>query len=570
MTPKVALVMKALSNPFFAKMEKGAKDYASNKDIQLEVFGVERETDVQKQITIVKRLIQQKYPAIVIAPADSKRLIPVLKEALEQNIVVINIDNALDKQGLREAGIRIPFVGSDNFKGSAMVGEYVRNKLPDGGNVLYIEGIRGNENADLRKSGFLSGLEGGAFTTVGSISANWHADEAMTLVAEFISEGSGTVDVIACANDMMALGALQAINALFDGENRPLITGYDNIPEVHSELFSGEIKATIEQNPDLMGAYGLKLAIQGLQGMELPGYEPTPLNLISHDTFGKKVLFSISNQANPFFSTLADGARKTAELHGLLVEFTDAQNDNARQLEQILNSLESDIELAIINPTDSVTIGPGIELINSENIPVVTVDRQSIDGTIITHIASDNSQGGRMAAEYISEKLPGGGRILEIQGILGTSAAHERGKGFNDFFKNRKNIVIERVTADFDAEKSQKIVTEMLESGHHFDAVFAHNDEMIFGAMKALQSFYGTERSSNKMSFEAPVLVGFDAISKVVDAVQRGDISATIAQKPDLMGSMAISISADIIRSMTVEQEIKVDLQLVKQGTQQY
>lgn len=570
--PKVALVMKALSNPFFAQMEKGAKVYAQKKAIQLEVFGVERETDVQEQITIVKRLIQQNYPAIVIAPADSKRLVPVIKEALDHHIVVINIDNALDKRSLKEAGITVPFVGSDNFSGSGMIGAYIRNKLPKGGNVLYIEGIRGNENADLRKNGFFDSLKGGGFTTVGSLSANWHADEAMAQVVDFLSEHTQPLDVIACANDVMALGTLQAINAVYEGKKRPLITGYDNIPEVRSELLSGGIQATIEQHPEMMGAYGLKLAVQGLQGIPLPEYESTPLDLISYDTFGKKVLFSVSNLANPFFSTLVDGTKKAAELHGLILEITDAKNDNARQLDDIATYLDKGINLLIVNPTDSVTIGPGIELANSVGVPVITVDRQSIDGTVSAHIASDNSQGGRMAGQYINDKLPEGGKILEIQGILGTSAAHERGTGFNDYFKNRKNIVIKRVTADFDSEKSQKIMADILQSGHHYDAVFAHNDEMIFGALKALQQFHGSKLPVNgkEMPFRLPILVGFDAIDKVINAVNQGDISATVAQKPYLMGRMAIGVAAELLKNMTVQPETKVDVQLIKKGTQQF
>lgn len=565
---KVALVMKALSNPFFSNMAKGAKDYAQKKGIQLEVFGIERETEVQEQITIVERLIQQNYPAIVIAPADSKRLVPVIKEALKKHIVVINIDNPLDKKALNEAGINVPFVGSDNFTGSSLIGKYVRNKFPTGGNVLYIEGIRGNKNADLRKSGFISSLKGGAFNIVGSITANWHSDEAMTQVVEFLSKHPQHIDIIACANDVMALGALQAINTLSEGKTPPLITGYDNIPEVRSELLNGQIQATIEQHPEMMGAYGLKLAEQGLQGIPLPEYKHTPLDLISYDTFGKKILFSVSNLKNPFFSTIVEGAQKAAELHGLNLEVADAQNDSVRQLDNISTYLENGTDLIIINPTDSVSVGPGIELANSENIPVIAVDRQSIDGTVIAHIASDNRQGARMAAQYIDDNLPGRGKILEIQGILGTSAAHERGTEFNAYFKDRKNITIERITADFDNQKSQKIMSKLLQTGHHYDAIFAHNDEMILGALKALQQFNDKKSiAGEETSFQFPILVGFDAIDNVIEAINQEKINATIAQNPYLMGRTAISVAADILRNMTINPEIKVDLQLIKKGT---
>lgn len=149
----VALVMKALSNPFFFKMKAGAREYAQEENIPLEVFGVERETDVERQIGIFENLISRGYGAIVIAPADSKRLVPVCKKALEKNIVVINIDNPLHRESMNQFGIDIPFVGSDNRLGAQMVGKYVKKKLKGRGRVIIIEGIRGVENADLRKKG---------------------------------------------------------------------------------------------------------------------------------------------------------------------------------------------------------------------------------------------------------------------------------------------------------------------------------------------------------------------------------------------------------------------------------
>ena len=139
----VALVMKALTNPFFSKMEAGARQYAQAKNIPIEVFGVERETDVARQISIVESLITRGVGAIVIAPADSKKLVGICKKAMDKGIVVINIDNPFDRPLMDRLGISIPFIGSDNFIGGQMIGEYVKTKLNGKGRVLVIEGIRG-------------------------------------------------------------------------------------------------------------------------------------------------------------------------------------------------------------------------------------------------------------------------------------------------------------------------------------------------------------------------------------------------------------------------------------------
>ncbi len=210
----VALVMKALSNPFFFKMEEGARKYAQEENVPLEVFGVERETDVERQIGIVENLISRGYGAIVIAPADSKRLVRVCNKALDKNIVVINIDNPLHQGTMDQLGISIPFVGSDNRIGAGMVGMYVKNKLKGRGQVIVIEGIRGVENADLRKKGFIEAVtQNSAIEVISSESANWHTAEALSLATKLLQKYK-SVDAIFCANDKMALGVLQALDYL--------------------------------------------------------------------------------------------------------------------------------------------------------------------------------------------------------------------------------------------------------------------------------------------------------------------------------------------------------------------
>ena len=280
---KVALVMKALTNPFFSKMKIGAEEYAREHNIPLDVFGIERETDVKGQIAIMENLISRGYEAIVIAPADSKALVPVCKQALDKGIVVINIDNPFHRPTLEGLEVEIPFVGSDNGEGAALVGEYVRRKLDGKGRVLIIEGIRGVENAELRKSGFIEAIsQNSKIEIVASESANWHTDEAFSLTIRLLDKHA-PVDAIFCANDKMALGALQALDSM-DLAGKVLLVGYDNIEEVRNEMRHGFIHATVEQHPELMGRYGVKLAEMALKKEAVPDYYPTPLDLITYDS----------------------------------------------------------------------------------------------------------------------------------------------------------------------------------------------------------------------------------------------------------------------------------------------
>ena len=127
------------------------------------------ETDIAHQTGIINNLIDRGYGALVIAPADSRKLAPTLKKAVEQGIVVINIDNPLDRDAQTQYGLTLPFVGSDNAKGAALIGDYIRHQLHGKGRVIVIEGANGARNGELRKAGFLQ--------AVTKDSALLHADE---------------------------------------------------------------------------------------------------------------------------------------------------------------------------------------------------------------------------------------------------------------------------------------------------------------------------------------------------------------------------------------------------------
>jgi ribose transport system substrate-binding protein len=551
----VALVMKALTNPFFSKMELGAKAYANRSKIPLEVFGVERETDVERQISIMENLISRGYGAIVIAPADSKLLVPVCQKAVASGIVVINIDNPLHKATLQKYNLTIPFVGPDNRAGAAQVGTYVRNKLNGQGRVLVIEGIRGVENAELRKTGFIDAItQDSDIEIVASESANWHTDEALSLAVKLLSIHA-PVDAVFCANDKMALGVLQALD-ISRLTGKTVLTGYDNIEAVRSEMQSGRIHATVEQHPELMGQYGVELAVHALEGTKLPLHQPTPVDLVTYETFGKTIALSISSLQNPFFISLHQAVLDAALLHGAKLVVSDARDNNAQQLIDLSSFLNEHIDALIVNPTNIETVGPGIELANNLNIPVITVDRKASEGQTICHIESDNVEGGRMAARLIARLLKGKGSVIELEGIPGTSAALDRGAGFNEALKAFPNIkVVAREVANFEQQKAKAVILRAMQRNLLFDGVFAHNDNMILGAAEALE----TRGASSGI-----VLVGFDGIQAARDALRQGRINATIAQKPEKMGALAVSSLARYWRGERPVSPIRVELEVIE------
>src|ERR1051325_10675432 len=132
--PRIALVMKSLANEFFSTMADGAKKHqaAHAADYELIVNGIKNETDLAEQVSLVEQMIARQVNAIVIAPADSKALVTVLKRAKEAGILVVNIDNKLDRDVLQQAGLVIPFVGPDNRAGARKVGEELGKHLQTG------------------------------------------------------------------------------------------------------------------------------------------------------------------------------------------------------------------------------------------------------------------------------------------------------------------------------------------------------------------------------------------------------------------------------------------------------
>lgn len=268
----------------------------------------------------------------------------------------------------------------------------------------------------------------------------------------------------------------------------------------------------------------------------------------------KTIGLVLSTLDNPFFVTLRDGAQEKADELGYSLTILDSQNDSAKELSNIEDLISRNVDLILINPTDSDAVGNAIKLANDANIPVITLDRGANSGEVITHIASDNVAGGKMAGEYIIEKLGGQGKVVELEGIAGTSAARDRGEGFNSAISASEIEVVAKQVADFDRTQGLTVMENILQAQPEIDAVFAHNDEMALGAIKAIEA-----------SGRTIMVVGFDATDDAVKSVQDGVMAATVAQQPKLIGSKGLEMADKALNGESLETFIPVELQLVTQ-----
>jgi ribose transport system substrate-binding protein len=266
---KVALVVKTMTNPFFIEMEKGARNAAHDMGLELQVRAGAQETAVEQQIQIVDELIKENVNAIVIAPSDSRRLIPVLKKAQESGIVIINIDNQLDPEVMKIQHLKlIPFVSVDNEEASYQAAKYIAGQIHKPAKAAIIEGIRSAENARARLQGAKRGFAANAnIQIVEEGSANWKIDEARALAKRMFAQHAD-ISILFCANDMMALGALKYLHD--SGRKHVLVAGYDALSEARQVILDGTMSVTVDQQAAEQGYQGVALAIKAFNGESVP------------------------------------------------------------------------------------------------------------------------------------------------------------------------------------------------------------------------------------------------------------------------------------------------------------
>ncbi|HEY9100587.1 sugar ABC transporter substrate-binding protein [Chitinimonas sp.] len=283
--PKVALVMKSLANEFFQTMEDGARAHQKQNAASYDLIanGIKDETDTANQIKIVEQMIANHVDAIVLAPADSKALVPVVKQAIDKGILVINIDNKLADAVLTEKKINVPFIGPSNRAGAKLAGDYLAKQLKSGDKVGIIEGVSTTQNAQDRTAGFQDAMKAAGITVVGVQSGSWEIDKGNTVAAAMLRENPDLKALLA-GNDNMALGAVSAIKSA-GKTGKVKVIGYDNISAIKPMLADGRVLATVDQYAAKQAVFGIELALKSLAAKtpqaNLPKVVETQVTLIT-------------------------------------------------------------------------------------------------------------------------------------------------------------------------------------------------------------------------------------------------------------------------------------------------
>ncbi len=291
--PTVALVLKTLNNPFFIDLQTGAEKAAKELGINLLVQAPEREVDVEKQMQIVENLIQRKVSAICVSPSGSKEIVPAIVKANNANIPVLVVDTRVDETALNEAEGRIAtFIGSDNYVGGKVAGEQIVKILNGKGRVAILEGIPGHETGDQRLNGFHAVIdEYSEIEIVASQTANWERDQGFN-VFQNILQSNPEVEALFSCNDMMALGAIEAIAAA--GKTGQIsVIGFDAIVDAKDAIINGTMVGSVAQYPFEMGRIAVESAYKLIRGESISEYIPVKIELITKE---KLSTFSSENK----------------------------------------------------------------------------------------------------------------------------------------------------------------------------------------------------------------------------------------------------------------------------------
>ncbi|HPY93852.1 MAG TPA: substrate-binding domain-containing protein [Clostridia bacterium] len=263
----------------------------------------------------------------------------------------------------------------------------------------------------------------------------------------------------------------------------------------------------------------------------------------------------LSDTSNTFFVTMQQAIEKKAAELGVKTIVLNGANDSAKDVTNMENLLSAGVNIVLYNPVDSDAAAAVAQMAIDKGVQIISLDRGVNGAEVVSHIASDNVYGGRIATEKLIELLGGKGVLAEIQGMAGASAANDRHQGFVEAVEAAGEgiEVADSQIGDWDTTKAMGILENMLTARPDIQAVFAANDNMAIGAVQAAQ------QAGRADIF----IIGFDAEQVALDAIEEGTMYGTIQQQPALMGELGVETAVKFLNGEAVEPFIGAPVALI-------
>ncbi|GEO06042.1 rhizopine-binding protein [Adhaeribacter aerolatus] len=275
---------------------------------------------------------------------------------------------------------------------------------------------------------------------------------------------------------------------------------------------------------------------------------------------GEKLVIGATmlSMQNEFIVNIADEMQKKADELGVELVSVDAERSALKQVEQVESFIAQGVDAIILNPCEVEASSAAVQKAKAANIPIINVN-SATSATPTAFVGSDDVESGRIAMKHIAEKLGGKGNVFIIHGYMGQAAQLQRDKGAKEVLKNYPNIkLVAEQTGEWDRAKAMSLTENWIQShGDKINAIFAHNDEMGMGAVKALE---------NANLNDKVVVVSIDAIADAVQAVEKGRLDATVFQNAQEQGGKAIQTAVKIAKGEPYEKEVMVPFKLITQA----
>jgi ribose transport system substrate-binding protein len=266
-----------------------------------------------------------------------------------------------------------------------------------------------------------------------------------------------------------------------------------------------------------------------------------------------KVVYYVPDTINPFWQQIIEGAQNQASKHSIRIEIISAQHDESRQIEQLKSYDQENCDGILLSPAGMTSIAPVCRNILDAGKPIVAID-QHMSGDVTASVMSANLRGGIMAGKYIADKLNNHGDIVHIQAEQHLQNASMRRKSFINEIDRLGLQIVKTIEAESSQDLAYEKTMASLEEGLRFDGLFAENDAMALGAVKALSR-------SNYSPW--PIVVGYDGVEEALNAIRADKMDATIAQQPQIMGEKAVDIMSDILRRQSYDDLTIVPIKLI-------
>jgi ribose transport system substrate-binding protein len=251
--PRIGVVMMVLTGNYYQiQLGEACKKVSQALGAQATLYGPQSFGDYAQQLGIVEDLITKKVDLIILNPCHPQALVPAVLKAQKAGIPVVTIDNKVDSDQV------LSYIGTNNFNGAYAGAKYIADKIGGKGKVAILEGEAGNPNAILRTDGAKKAFsEYPNIKLVASQNAHWTEEGGLT-VMENILQATPDISAVFCACDNIAFGAAQAAK---NKGVRPVIVGFDGIPEAMDAIKKGTIDATVAQFPGKMAELGVRLGL---------------------------------------------------------------------------------------------------------------------------------------------------------------------------------------------------------------------------------------------------------------------------------------------------------------------